>query len=237
MPGRFDRRSPRGCRRPAENPPRSRPPRRHAAQRPAPALPRHRGRMKSAALSGNTGAVQRCGRLASSCQAAVGRASVRARPGHATRDRRTIADRADKAARAPPCPPAAGAMRHQPSSAINRSDSALDRRSRCASRSASSSTQTPSAPRRRTASGFDADRRFDLRPCSRSSRDTARRRARCRAGRLSAITASVGVARGATSSFSNSMRTRSRDSVSSPARAAMQACSPAASGAPSPYQA
>ena len=41
---------------------------------------------------------------------------------------------------------------------------------------------------------------------------------------LSAITASVGVARGATKSLSISVRTRSRDSVSRPARALMQAC-------------
>ena len=38
------------------------------------------------------------------------------------------------------------------------------------------------------------------------------------------MTASVGVARAATKSFSISMRTRSRDSVSRPARARMQAC-------------
>jgi hypothetical protein len=50
----------------------------------------------------------------------------------------------------------------------------------------------------------------------------------------SAMIASVGVACGASNSFSNSIRTRSRDNASRPARATMQACNPAASDAPLP---
>jgi hypothetical protein len=48
------------------------------------------------------------------------------------------------------------------------------------------------------------------------------------------MTASVGPARGATSNFINSMRTRSRDSEAIRSRARIPAASPAGSGAPSP---
>ena len=75
--------------------------------------------------------------------------------------------------------------------------------------------------------GLDAERRFDLHHVLEAGEERARRRAPVPRSPLSAITASVGVARAATNSFSNSMRTRSRDSVSRPARALMQACKPA----------
>ena len=48
----------------------------------------------------------------------------------------------------------------------------------------------------------------------------------------SVITASAGTACGASTSFTISMRTRSRDSVSNPARALMQAASPVGVGRP-----
>ena len=50
----------------------------------------------------------------------------------------------------------------------------------------------------------------------------------------SAIATRVGTACAATRSFNSSMRTRSRDSLSSPSRARMHACNPSGSGGPAP---
>ena len=220
-----------------ENPPRSTPSRQRAAPRPdagPAATPR---RMKSAAFSGKTGAVQRCGRVASSRHPPSCSHRHRSATRPAARDRRKIAVRDDRGAHAPPGRRRPARPATSDRARTSRSASALESRSRCASRlgvllDTKRRARRAAAPRRPRC-------RLPPRPspCSRSSQEAARRRARAPSKPVSAMTASAGVACGASRSFSNSIRTRSRDSVSSPARAPMQACKPAASGAPAPYQA
>ena len=111
----------------------------------------------------------------------------------------------------------------------SRSYSALARRSRSRSRSASSVVLTASAPSRRTGSGAsDSSRSSFIMLAKLASSGTPPSTVTSRPASL--MLTSAGTACAATRSLSISMRTRSRDSVSSPARAAMQADRPAASG-------